>query len=440
MKEAGKTALAGWAEADITPPLGFPMGGRGPRFDPAEQIADPLLAQVTLLQDRRERRLLLVSLDIIGSTSSVADPIRHQLAAIVGTTPDAVVLNYSHTHSSGMGLLDIYPYNGEKPVVIRDYETRLMTPLVGLARQVLARLAPVGVSWRNGTSEFAINRRRRNENGVTEHRPHPEGYYDPNLWLLELEGNAGSALLYSYACHPVTMYEAEWQTISADFPGSVRFELRERMGAAIHLQFFQGLAGSVRPRILADLEEKVFRNGSRDVLKKAGKQLADDLVKTLALPGVELELELMACMGYVLVRPGAPLQPDGIRELGTNWGGYWLERLCSGIPCDRVQPWPIGLIQLGCEHLITYIAAEAVAEWRPHLEKVFAGSQLACWGYCQHEHTYLPTDELIAAGGYEVNQAPLCTNFWPQPIAAGTDTLVEEGFERLRTRLERERS
>ena len=58
------------------------MGGRGPIFDPAEQIADPLLAQVTVLQDQRGWRIVLVSLDILGSTPSVADPIRHQLAAI----------------------------------------------------------------------------------------------------------------------------------------------------------------------------------------------------------------------------------------------------------------------------------------------------------------------------------------------------------------------
>ena len=75
------------------------MGGRGPVFDPAEQIADPLLAQVTVLQDQRRRRVVLVSLDILGSTPSVADPIRHLLAAIAGATPEAVVLNYSHTHS-----------------------------------------------------------------------------------------------------------------------------------------------------------------------------------------------------------------------------------------------------------------------------------------------------------------------------------------------------
>ena len=80
------------------------MGGRGPVFEPAEQIADPLMAQVSVVQDQAGRRLALISLDIVGSTPSVADPIRHQLAAIAGTTPEAVVLNYSHTELGSNGV------------------------------------------------------------------------------------------------------------------------------------------------------------------------------------------------------------------------------------------------------------------------------------------------------------------------------------------------
>ena len=43
--------------------------------------------------------------------------------------------------------------------------------------------------WRNGESDLAINRRRKNDDGITEHRPNKDGYYDPNLWVLELEGS-----------------------------------------------------------------------------------------------------------------------------------------------------------------------------------------------------------------------------------------------------------
>ncbi len=435
-------ALAGWAQADITPSLGFPMGGRGPVFDPAQQVADPLLAQVVVLQDHRGRRLVLVSLDIVGSTPSVADPIRHRLAAIAGTRPEAVVLNYSHTHSSGMCLLDIYPYEGEKPAQLLRYEADLGNTLCSLAYGALDRLSPVQVYWRNGQSELAINRRRQNEEGITEHRPNPEGYYDPNLWVLELEASASRAILYSYACHPVVLYRAEWQSISADFPGAARTASRERLGETTHLQFFQGLGGSVRPRMLADLENAVFVPRSREALRQAGEQLVGELSDILSRPGAEIEPELAAFIAHALVRPGPRLAPEAIKELGPTWGGadnYWRQRLRRGPPCDEVQPWPVGLIQLAPGYLIAYIASEAVAEWRPQIEEVLPGYEMACWGYCQHVHAYLPTDELIAAGGYEVDVAPLCTNFWPQRIATGTNHLVKTELARLRERLERER-
>ena len=442
MKASRAQALAGWAEADITPPLGFPMGGRGPVFDPAKQVADPLMAQIVVLQDHRRRRLVLVSLDVVGSTPSVADPLRHRLAAIAGTLPEAVVLNFSHTHSSGMCLLDIYPYEGEKPAQLLHYEAMLGNTLCALARRALERLSPVQVYWRNGRSELAINRRRRNEEGITEHRPDRDGYYDPNLWVLELKASACRAILYSYACHPVVLYRAEWQSISADFPGAARTASRERLGEKTHLQFFQGLGGSVRPRILADLDKEVFVTGSRETLHRAGEQLAGELIRILSRPGAEIEPELSAFMAHALVRPGPRLTPEAIRELGPTWGGagaYWTQRLRCGPPCDEVQPWPVGLIQLAPEYLIAYIASEAVAEWRPQVEEVLSGYEMASWGYCQHVHTYLPTDELIKAGGYEVDIAPLCTNFWPQRIATGTNLLVKTELARLRERLEQAR-
>ena len=442
MNTPGAQALAGWAEADITPPLGFPMGGRGPVFDPAQQVADPLLAQVVVLQDHRRRRLLLASLDIVGGTPSVADPIRHRLAAIAGTRPEAVVLNYSHTHSGGMCLLDIYPYEGEKPAQLLHYEAALGNTLCSLAYQALERLSPVQVYWRNGRSDLAINRRRRNPESITEHRPNQDGYYDPNLWVLELEASASRAVLYSYACHPVVLYQAEWQSISADFPGAARTASRGRLGQTTHLQFFQGLGGSVRPRILADLEKAVFVPGSRRALRRAGEQLAGELSGLLSRPGALIEPELAAFMAHALVRPGPSLLPEAIENLGSTWGGadnYWRQRLRRGPPCDEVQPWPVGLIQLAPGYLMAYLASEAAAEWRPLMEEALSGHETACWGYCQHVHTYLPTDELIEAGGYEVDVAPLCTNFWPQPTATGTNHLVKTELARLRERLERER-
>lgn len=39
-------AKAGWAQVDITPPLGIALGGRGGPETPADRVLDPLFAQV----------------------------------------------------------------------------------------------------------------------------------------------------------------------------------------------------------------------------------------------------------------------------------------------------------------------------------------------------------------------------------------------------------
>ena len=228
-----------------------------------------------------------------------------------------------------MGLLEIYPYNGKKPAQIGDYETRLSKTLCELTHEASSRLSPVGVYWRNGESDLAVSRRRKNEHGTTEHRPNRNGYYDPNLWVLELEGSRGRAILYSYACHPVVLYRAEWQTISADFPGRTRLALKARLGEATHVQFLQGLAGSVRPRILADFDKEEFVRGSRETLERTGERLADDLMNTLNAAADEIEVDLHAVMGYAPIRPGPPLDHGSVEELGETWGGadvYWRER------------------------------------------------------------------------------------------------------------------
>ena len=57
---------SGWATVDITPEIGIPLGGRGPRFTGVDRILDPLSAQALVLEDAREHAILLVSLDVVG--------------------------------------------------------------------------------------------------------------------------------------------------------------------------------------------------------------------------------------------------------------------------------------------------------------------------------------------------------------------------------------
>ncbi|MDP6037896.1 MAG: hypothetical protein QGG64_05050, partial [Candidatus Latescibacteria bacterium] len=98
-------------------------------------------------------------------------------------------------------------------------------------------------------------------------------------------------------------------------------------------------------------------------------------------------------------------------------------------------PWAVGLIRLAEGHTIAWLANEVVAEWLPHLRTWLNDPNLIAWGYCQDGRNYMPTDELIPEGGYEVDRANTYTRSGPGPFRAGINEAVKETFRRLVDRI-----
>ena len=103
-----KMAKAGWTQIDSTPPLGLPMGGRGPRFSPGTEVIDRLVAQAVVLEDAKGAQTLWISIDMIGMAWPQTSGMRQELSAMTGIPFDAIVINFSHTHSGPMSGFDGY--------------------------------------------------------------------------------------------------------------------------------------------------------------------------------------------------------------------------------------------------------------------------------------------------------------------------------------------
>ncbi len=221
--------MAGWAQADITPPLGLPMGGRGPKNTPGAAVLDPLSAQALLLQDGRGRRVLIVSLDLIGLSRGQGNRLRNELAAAVGIDPQAVVINCAHTHSGPSADADHFIPIAPVSAALADYQQLLCERIVPAAKTAAERLRLVSVTWHEGRSLIAMNRRRRMDDGKVQMRPNPQGLRHPDLWALDIRpagaGSSGRCLLFCHACHPVIVYGFAYDSISADFPGRARRRL-----------------------------------------------------------------------------------------------------------------------------------------------------------------------------------------------------------------------
>ena len=221
------TSRAGWAEVEITPPLGLPMGGRGPRFAPATVVLDPLMAQALILEDGAGNRQLWVSLDLIGMDHGRAAVVRQILAAITGAPYESVVLNFAHVHSGPMTNFNKYPPVIQEPAPLVQYHQTLARSIQRAAEQALVRMHSVSVAVHTGSSDVGINRRRRLPNGEMALAPNPDGFYNPDLWVLDLQvdDSEDRAIIFSYGCHPVIVYGFAWDGISAGFPGAARAAL-----------------------------------------------------------------------------------------------------------------------------------------------------------------------------------------------------------------------
>ena len=216
-------ARAGWSQIDATPPLGLPMGGRGPRFSPGAELIDSLAAQVVVVEDGKGARTLWMSIDMIGMAWPQTSGFRQELSAMTGIPFEAIVINFSHTHSGPMSGFEGYATTKEKPAELAAYESDLLARCTKMTLEAVDRLQDVTVHIHRGASAIGINRRRRNADGSMDMGPNPDGFYNPDLWLMNLVATSGDdrCVLFNYGCHPVMVYGFAWDGVSADWPAMV---------------------------------------------------------------------------------------------------------------------------------------------------------------------------------------------------------------------------
>ena len=87
----------GYGKRDITPALGHPITGYyEPRY--VKGVIDPLFARAVLFDNGTDRCLVL-AVDHVGLDKELCTQIRERIANAVSIHPNAVFINFSHTHT-----------------------------------------------------------------------------------------------------------------------------------------------------------------------------------------------------------------------------------------------------------------------------------------------------------------------------------------------------
>jgi neutral ceramidase len=436
-------ATAGWAEVEITPPLGIALGGRGGAETLANKVIDPLYAQVLYLKDGKGTGFVLASFDLIGLPHDLSDRIRTRIVHELGVDWNLVVLNTSHTHSGPYVLRSLMAGVGPPPQNEIAYFNSLEEKMVAATRMAAKAMQPVEVEVFQGTAQVGINRRGKNEQGRRAILPDPKGPFDEKVWTMRLTPKAGGppAVVFSYACHPVIVYGYALAAFSADYPGATRKLLRESLGPKAHAQFVQGFAGNIRPRILADPDKGRFRASKPGDVDRTGRDLANAVLAALKTRGEKLSLDIAGTADrpflprdkppprerYEKMRAGALADTNAYRLALSD---YWLKRYDAGEGFARGDAWSLGLIRLAGNQWVVHSGGEPCVEWRAKMSQWLSPLNLVTWGYSQEAKSYLPTESMLAEGGYEVLESNQGRESTPAPFAPGIEQAVRESLLR----------
>ncbi len=224
----------GFAQTDITPDQPLQLVGYDVRPDNLSRgVLHRLLAQ-TLVWQSSKQICCLIAVDSLGFTTSLSNQLRQQVAAILQTTPAAVMLCFSHTHAAPNAAAE------------KSYYRFVCAQILQAVQQAQQTMTPIQAAWGLATNTIGVNRRAASL------------HFDDRLGILKITGPKPSSLkvlLLRITAH-ANVLTADNYAISADYFGAVRQRLTQRYGCPVVI--IQGAAGDVKPK---------FRQANADFLE-----------------------------------------------------------------------------------------------------------------------------------------------------------------------------
>jgi hypothetical protein len=386
---------------DITPQV--------PTLLMAQQSAEQLVihsrleANLIVLRSRNDAPLVIVQLDLLFAGQTLRERLIHKLAQPVGRgilDPLRIFLFASHTHyaPSTDRTLDL-------GVVTDSYVEMITERLAGSIESACARdgkrLSHIEVV--RGAMGGTVNRRAMRWRLVNSmparivvQQPNPSGANDATATVLKFVSANGetAAVIWHATCHPTSF--PDLKTVSAEFPGTVRFALRRHLGRTIPILFLQGFAGDIRPWIRpssVSLTQRLrgFLEGgpawtrvTEELWEDWAQERASEILKLMEYPAIaSFEPALEATR---LFRPISAILADS-----SHCTDLGLARIVLG----KRDKDDLSIIAMTAETLVGYV---------PHVRSRFGAFALAT-GYLDRVFGYLPTAIDLAAGGYEATDS-----------------------------------
>jgi len=387
-------------KAVITPKEPMWMAGYSSRNKPAEGTALDLYAKALALEDSHGRRMVFITLDLIGVPRPLRAHLEKRLGEAYHLPPESLLLNASHTHCGPEyrvdgkgGIFAEFNYNA----VADAYGIFLEDTLFKLVGDALSQLSPAQLTYHHARCGFSMNRRLPVD-GTYNNSPNPEGPVDQDVPVLRVSAPDGTirAVLFGYACHNTTLAFYQW---CGDYAGFAQAGVEAAHPGAIAL-FVQGCGGDQNPYPrhtieLAQMHGQSLATAVESALTATAQPVNGPLEEKLA--DVELDFAPVS-------RVDLDEQAKSTNKWMATHAKVVLTQLDQGKALTHYA-YPVQVLRFGDGLTFVGLAGETVVDYSLRLKRELAGPPLWIAGYCNDVMAYIPSKRVLGEGGYEARDS-----------------------------------
>lgn len=423
------TWKVGVAKRKITPEKPFRLAGYSMR-SPSEGILQDIYAKALIIEDERGNDFVLVNADLVGFERAFIERVANTVKKRFGLPRERLVINASHNHSGPVtcGVLPTYySLDSKEEKHVHRYSEWLFHQIIDGIGEAKQSLTSVELSFGQGLAGFGVNRRRARGN-----TRHLSGVVDQDVPVLSASTLDGEllAIVFGYACHATT---ASDNLLHGDYPGCAQSELERRHPGATAF-FVTGCAGDIdpMPRLHEGLIQaygSLLATAVDDVLQREMSPISG--VIEAACDEVPLRLEPRPSHAKLqsLVDEQAEISL-GMRRVFEAELKKTDDEIEGELPdcAYTIQTWRIGK----CLTFI-WLAGEPVVDYSLRFKARYGWETTWVSGYCNDLLSYIPSERVLAEGGYEGGDAHLEYGLLA-PFAKGIEATIVDCVERQVTR------
>ena len=231
----------GVAREVISPELGTLLQGY-PRKRPAKKIYDDLNANAIAFA-KGDLLGIMISAEVLQMPADLVNRIKDLVSKETGVDSKNISISATHTHS-GPSLESMAGWGDAN----EEYVENIFIPqIIKASKGALENMTPAVMGVSTTESMAAINRRQYTIKGGVGLGQNPFGIYDKTMTVVAFKDLSGKPILnmVHYGCHPTSAGSA-WY-VTRDWPGIMIDSLEKHTGAIT--VYFNGAEGDVGPRV-----------------------------------------------------------------------------------------------------------------------------------------------------------------------------------------------